>query len=78
MGLVDGGGWVGGRRAEVSGMAGGAPPGASGYTGDESPRPGWGGWLPFQPCQLIKSSDGVKVPASTSGYLKAVLAQNLE
>ena len=78
MGLVDGGGWVGGRRAEVSGMAGGAPPGASGYTGDESsPRPGGGG-LPFQPCQLIKSPEGGKVPAPPSGSPQAGLAQHLE
>lgn len=47
-------------------------------TQEMSPRPDLGGGLPFQPCQLIKSSDGVKVPASTSGYPKAVLAQNLE
>ena len=70
---MGGGGGVGVARG-----AGGAPPGASGYTGGGPPPGGGGGGLPFQPCQLIKSSDGVKVPASTSGYPKAVLAQNLE
>lgn len=48
-------------RLEVSGMIWGAPHGEPGSTRDGVPHPDLGG-LPFQLCQLIKSSGRFKIP----------------